>query len=63
MAAKSAVHGAAVHILDLNLREAPIAPGDLILNQVIQIATEEAPTKAEQKMQKDFIPGKRGVSL
>jgi altronate hydrolase len=37
--------------------------GDLILEQVIQIASGEALTKAEQKTQEDFIPWKRGVSL
>jgi len=37
--------------------------GDLILEQVIRFASGEAQTKAEQKMQQDFIPWKRGVSL
>jgi altronate hydrolase len=37
--------------------------GDQILEQVIRIASGEAQTKAEQKIQEDFIPWKRGVSL
>jgi altronate hydrolase len=37
--------------------------GDLILEQIILIASGAAHTKAEQKMQEDFIPWKRGVSL
>jgi altronate hydrolase len=37
--------------------------GDVILEEVIRIASGESHTKAEQKMQEDFIPWKRGVSL
>lgn len=37
--------------------------GDAILERVIQIASGEMRTKAEQKMQEDFIPWKRDVSL
>jgi altronate hydrolase len=37
--------------------------GALILEQIILIASGAAHTKAEQKMQEDFIPWKRGVSL
>ena len=37
--------------------------GESILESVIQIASGEARTKAEQKAQEDFIPWKRGVSL
>jgi altronate hydrolase len=37
--------------------------GERILNQVIQVASGEMYTKAEQLAQNDFIPWKRGVSL
>ena len=37
--------------------------GDLILEQVIRFASGAMHTKAEQKLQEDFIPWKRGVSL
>jgi altronate hydrolase len=37
--------------------------GNSILEQVIRFASGAAHTKAEQKMQEDFIPWKRGVSL
>lgn len=37
--------------------------GEKILEQVIQVASGEVHTKAEQKNQQDFIPWKRGVSL
>jgi len=37
--------------------------GEAILHQVIQVASGEVRTKAEQKGQVDFIPWKRGVSL
>jgi len=37
--------------------------GEAILDQVIQVASGEVRTKAEQKGQEDFIPWKRGVSL
>ena len=37
--------------------------GDTILDLVIQVASGEIRTKAEQKAQEDFIPWKRGVSL
>jgi len=37
--------------------------GDSIMEQVIQIASGEVRTKAEQRTQEDFIPWKRGVSL
>lgn len=37
--------------------------GEAILEQVIQIASGEVRTRAESKMQDDFIPWKRGVSL
>lgn len=37
--------------------------GDRILEEVIRIASGQAHTKAEQKLQEDFIPWKRGVSL
>jgi altronate hydrolase len=37
--------------------------GETILERVIQIASGEARTKAEQLAQDDFIPWKRGVSL
>jgi altronate hydrolase len=37
--------------------------GEDILDLVIQVASGEVRTKAEQKAQEDFIPWKRGVSL
>jgi len=37
--------------------------GEAILDLVIQVASGEVRTKAEQKSQEDFIPWKRGVSL
>jgi altronate hydrolase len=37
--------------------------GEKILDLVIQVASGELETKAEQKNQQDFIPWKRGVSL
>src|SRR5438876_1638804 len=37
--------------------------GEAILDHVIQVASGEVHTKAEQKGQEDFIPWKRGVSL
>ena len=37
--------------------------GDEVLEFVIQVASGEVHTKAEQKGQEDFIPWKRGVSL
>jgi altronate hydrolase len=37
--------------------------GDSILEEIIKIASGEVQTKSEQKMQEDFIPWKRGVSL
>src|SRR5437762_6916486 len=37
--------------------------GEAILDHVIQVASGELRTKAEQKGQEDFIPWKRGVSL
>lgn len=37
--------------------------GQSILDLVVKVASGEARTKAEQKMQEDFIPWKRGVSL
>lgn len=37
--------------------------GEAILDLVIQVASGEIRTKAEQKAQEDFIPWKRGVSL
>ncbi len=37
--------------------------GETILDLVIQVASGEIRTKAEQKSQEDFIPWKRGVSL
>ena len=37
--------------------------GDSILEDVIRIASGDRKTKAEEKVQEDFIPWKRGVSL
>jgi len=37
--------------------------GEEVLDLVIQVASGEVRTKAEQKTQEDFIPWKRGVSL
>jgi altronate hydrolase len=37
--------------------------GERILHQVIQVASGQLHTKAEQLAQDDFIPWKRGVSL
>src|SRR5207237_4254898 len=37
--------------------------GEAILDRVIQVASGDAPTKAEILAQDDFIPWKRGVSL
>jgi altronate hydrolase len=37
--------------------------GEMILQQVIQVASGEVRTKAELLGQDDFIPWKRGVSL
>jgi altronate hydrolase len=37
--------------------------GEAILDLVVQVASGEVRTKAEQKEQEDFIPWKRGVSL
>ena len=37
--------------------------GELVLDQVIRVASGELHTKAEEKKQEDFIPWKRGVSL
>jgi altronate hydrolase len=37
--------------------------GEAILDLVIQVASGDVRTKAEQKAQEDFIPWKRGVSL
>src|ERR1700676_3914176 len=37
--------------------------GETILDFVIQVASGEVRTKAEQKAQEDFIPWKRGISL
>jgi altronate hydrolase len=37
--------------------------GEHILDYVIQLASGETRTKAEEKAQEDFIPWKRGVSL
>ncbi len=37
--------------------------GDSILESVLRIASGETKTKAEEKLQEDFIPWKRGVSL
>jgi altronate hydrolase len=37
--------------------------GEQVLDYVIEIASGEVHTKAEQKSQEDFIPWKRGVSL
>ncbi len=37
--------------------------GETVLDFVIQVASGETHTKAEQKAQEDFIPWKRGVSL
>lgn len=37
--------------------------GEKILDLVVQVASGEVQTKAEQKNQQDFIPWKRGVSL
>jgi len=37
--------------------------GEAILDRVIQVASAEIRTKAEEKNQEDFIPWKRGVSL
>jgi len=37
--------------------------GEAILDFVVQVASGEVHTKAEQKAQEDFIPWKRGVSL
>jgi altronate hydrolase len=37
--------------------------GESILDRVISIASGETRTKAELKVQEDFIPWKRGVSL
>src|SRR5262249_30548953 len=37
--------------------------GELVLDRVIQVASGELHTKAEEKNQEDFIPWKRGVSL
>jgi altronate hydrolase len=37
--------------------------GELVLEEVIRIASGEKKTKAEIKVQEDFIPWKRGVSL
>ncbi len=37
--------------------------GEKVLDRVIQVASGEVRTKAEQKGQEDFIPWKRGVSL
>jgi altronate hydrolase len=37
--------------------------GGAVLDLVIEVASGEVRTKAEQKAQEDFIPWKRGVSL
>ena len=37
--------------------------GEVVLDQVIRVASGELHTKAEAKRQEDFIPWKRGVSL
>jgi altronate hydrolase len=37
--------------------------GDVIMEQIVRIASGDTLTKAEQKPQEDFIPWKRGVSL
>ena len=37
--------------------------GEQVLDFVIQVASGEVRTKAEQKSQEDFIPWKRGASL
>jgi altronate hydrolase len=37
--------------------------GETILDLVVQVASGEVRTKAEQRAQEDFIPWKRGVSL
>jgi altronate hydrolase len=37
--------------------------GEVVLGQVIRVASGELHTKAEEKNQEDFIPWKRGVSL
>jgi altronate hydrolase len=37
--------------------------GEIILDLVIKVASGEVHTKAEMKVQEDFIPWKRGVSL
>jgi altronate hydrolase len=37
--------------------------GETILDLVVQVASGQLRTKAEQKAQEDFIPWKRGVSL
>jgi len=37
--------------------------GEVVLEQVIRVASGELQTKAEEKRQEDFIPWKRGVSL
>jgi altronate hydrolase len=37
--------------------------GEQILDRVVQVASGELRTKAEENNQEDFIPWKRGVSL
>ena len=37
--------------------------GEEILDLIVQVASGQLLTKAEQKNQEDFIPWKRGVSL
>jgi len=37
--------------------------GEHILDRVVQVASGELRTKAEENNQEDFIPWKRGVSL
>jgi altronate hydrolase len=37
--------------------------GEVVLDEVIRVASGELHTKAEEKRQEDFIPWKRGVSL
>jgi altronate hydrolase len=37
--------------------------GEQILDRVVQVASGELRTKAEENSQEDFIPWKRGVSL
>jgi altronate hydrolase len=37
--------------------------GETLLEEILRVAAGDARTKAELKVQEDFIPWKRGVSL